>query len=50
MHKHISLSQKICSKRNFLDSFKLKEFEDDNIKFDEITESSPEGWKTLWEK
>ena len=36
-------------KRQILDSSKLKEFADDNFKFDENGKRSPNGLKTLWE-
>ena len=34
----------------FREFFKLKEFADDNFKFDELSESSPKEWKTVWVK
>ena len=38
-----SSSNKWLSKRQILDFSKLKEYADDNFKFDEMTESSPNG-------
>ena len=51
--KYFDLSERASlsfPKRHILDSSKRKEFADDNFRFDEMTESSPEGQKTLWEK
>ena len=38
------------TRRQILHSSKLKEFADDNFKFDGYGESYPNGQKTLWEK
>ena len=35
---------------NFIDSSKLKDFADDNFKFDKNGRKIFEWWKTLWEK
>ena len=41
----------VClSKQQILDSSKLKEIANDNLNLMKMTESTPKGYKTQWEK